>query len=1331
MSNKVYTLLFLLLSVGRLALSQCWQEVDKLLPNKGLNNTELLGTSLDYQNNLAVVGAPNSDSLLLNAGVVYLFEFDNYWKKIATLVPSHPRDNHAFGRVVRISGDYIYVGDPFYTEGLNNTGRIYVYKKPLTGWATMTETFVIEPTDPKARQFGAAIAIDEDAMLIGAPFTIDDDGIGVGAAYVYKRQGESWNQEAKLSNTNVLGSTFGKYVTLGNNMAVVSSDREILGSSSGVGNIYVFEKSNLSPWTDALPNAKLSNSINASYLGTGLAIDETRQTVFVSGEDYDGLSQSSKKVLFSFVKPATGWQDMNETSIYYNDIPELYFFLGRIEFEEPYLYLSVVQGVKVFKPDVTDSWNTLTPISLLQNTDYHSANQFGTSLRVSNGHVLVGATANYVYNPNYSVSPSPGVYEFIQPVTDGWEDDTYAQDYEFTYMPLTSADFAFGTQIDIDGDFAVVGSPRDIAGGRNSGAAYVYQLVGFEWRKVATLTPSDGERSDYFGSAVAISKNYIAIGAPKKDYRQDETGRVIKNNLGAVYLFEKPAEGWTSMTESRKLIKFDSSLDRDDNFGTAVDLDYPYLVVSRYHSGSRPNSGAAFVYNIAGSIPQLEARLDPSTRRDVNNFGNSVKIKNGVILVSCGDHRFSALEANLVFVYVRNGQQWTDSYESAMLYPSDATQRFQGIAFGQGIDMNESATRIIVGAPFWREETDDLEHGAKGAAYIYEMPNGGWQGYISEVVRLTVPDQPSYSCMGTSVYIEDRYAVVGSPQNYFYHLINRTHGPGRAYFYEMPDAGWSYKLPDKIIRGDEANGTTSDYFGASVNGVMGYLMIGAFADDNQNSVDVGSVYVYTEYPIIFPPPPVCDNETSIQLDAYPAGGTWSGVGITNPATGIFNPSVAGKGITRIRYKMNDCDASNSLMLEVRGAVAPFVLAESDQLYFCGNPAITLTTPAPKGSDLEYKWKYSPTPNNFTELPNTLPTLNVGEEGYYTAEVTNACSAQSATVWVGDLYPDAGEGYAVCSTNDPITLQGNYTDGQWSGVGISDNDKFVSSVAGLGKHVLRYSVSPQAGCVYEDTREMTVKGIDNLDIVLQGEDQFCYTGYTTMSATPLQGVSYAWFHSNDGSAFNQLNEVSNRLEGKELGHYKVKAFDGLCSRESTYELVPSFKPSFEPTFDSITFCANASPMVVAESIANAKYEWMLYDGESEQLLEETRDSFSVHINESGTFRLKISNHGCEYVSQLMSAKKIPSDSLFVPNVITPNGDNKNDVLEVYKTEGIGTYALTIINRYGKEVYTYMGEEGVTGWSGADLSTGTYFWVLSYYNTCEKRTQVFKGTVTLLR
>ncbi|MEZ4945520.1 MAG: gliding motility-associated C-terminal domain-containing protein [Cyclobacteriaceae bacterium] len=1331
MSNKVYTLFFLFQSVARLALSQCWQEVDKLLPDKGFNNTELLGVSLDYQDNLAVVGAPQSDSLVLNAGVVYLFEFDNSWKKIATLVPSEPRNNHGFGRVVRISGDYIYVGDPFYTEGVTNKGRIYVYKKPVTGWATMTETFIIEPTDPKARQFGEAIAIDEDELLIGAPFTIDNNGLGIGAAYIYKRLGDSWSQEATFYGTNALGSTFGKYVTLGNNMAVVSSDREILGSSSGVGNIYVFEKSDLAPWTDALPNAKLSNSINASYLGTGLAIDETRQTVFVSGEDYDGLSQSTKKVLFSFVKPVTGWQDMTETSIYYNDIPELYYFQGRVEFEEPYLYLSVVQGVKVFKPDVANSWNTLNPISLLQSADYFPTNQFGTSLRVSNGHVLVGASANHAYNPNYSSSPSPGVYEFIQPAITGWEDNTYNEDYQFTYMPLTSADFAFGTKIDIDGEYAVVGSPRDIAGGRISGAAYVYQLVGFEWKKIATLTSSDGERNDYFGSAVAISKNHIAIGAPNKDYRQNETGKVIKGDMGAVYLFEKPAGGWTTMTESRKLIKFDSSLDRDDNFGTDVDLDYPYLVVSRYHSGSRPNLGAAFVYNIAGGIPQLEARLDPSTRNDVNNFGHAVKIKNGVIIVSCGNHRFPTLEANLVFVYVRNGDRWTDSYESAKLYPSDATQRFQGIAFGQGIDMNESATRIIVGAPFWREATDDLEHGAKGAAYIYEMPIGGWQGNIAEVVRLTIPDQPSYGCMGTSVYIEDRYAVVGSPQNYFYHLINSNPGPGRAYFYEMPEAGWSYKLPDKTIIGDESNNTTSDYFGSTVGGVHGYLMIGAIADDNQNSVDAGSVYVYTEYPVIFPPQPVCDNETSIQLDAYPAGGTWSGVGITNPSTGIFNPSVAGKGITRIRYKMNDCDASNSLLLEVRESVAPFVLAESDQLYFCGNPAIPLTAPAPKESDWEYRWKYSPTPNNITELPNNLPTLNVGEEGFYTAEVTNACSAQSATVWVGDLYPDAGEGYAVCSTNDPITLHGNYADGQWSGVGISDNDKFVSSVAGLGKHILRYSVSPQAGCVYEDTREMTVKGIDNLDIVLQNEDQFCYMGYATMSATPLQDVSYAWFHSNDGSAFNQLNEVSNVLEGKELGQYKVKVYDGLCTYESTYELVPFFKPSLEPTFDSISFCAIAPLKVEAESITNAKYEWMLYDGESEQLLEETRNSFSVHINESGTFRLKISNYGCEYVSPLMSAQKIPSDSLFVPNVITPNGDNKNDVLEVYKTEGIGTYALTIINRYGKEVYTYTGEEGVTGWSGGDLSTGTYFWVLSYYNTCEKRVQVFKGTVTLLR
>jgi hypothetical protein len=46
---------------------------------------------------------------------------------------------------------------------------------------------------------------------------------------------------------------------------------------------------------------------------------------------------------------------------------------------------------------------------------------------------------------------------------------------------------------------------------------------------------------------------------------------------------------------------------------------------------------------------------------------------------------------------------------------------------------------------------------------------------------------------------------------------------------------------------------------------------------------------------ITPAGPFCENNAPINLSAVSPGGTWAGTGITNPATGSFDPAVADPG----------------------------------------------------------------------------------------------------------------------------------------------------------------------------------------------------------------------------------------------------------------------------------------------------------------------------------------------------------------------------------------------------------------------------------------------------
>lgn len=57
-------------------------------------------------------------------------------------------------------------------------------------------------------------------------------------------------------------------------------------------------------------------------------------------------------------------------------------------------------------------------------------------------------------------------------------------------------------------------------------------------------------------------------------------------------------------------------------------------------------------------------------------------------------------------------------------------------------------------------------------------------------------------------------------------------------------------------------------------------------------------------PIITQAGPFCLNDNAVLLNVNSPGGTWSGTGISNPASGQFSPSIAGAGTHTITYTLN-------------------------------------------------------------------------------------------------------------------------------------------------------------------------------------------------------------------------------------------------------------------------------------------------------------------------------------------------------------------------------------------------------------------------------------------
>ncbi len=85
-------------------------------------------------------------------------------------------------------------------------------------------------------------------------------------------------------------------------------------------------------------------------------------------------------------------------------------------------------------------------------------------------------------------------------------------------------------------------------------------------------------------------------------------------------------------------------------------------------------------------------------------------------------------------------------------------------------------------------------------------------------------------------------------------------------------------------------------------------------------------------------------------------------------------------------------------------------------------------------------------------------------------------------------------------------------------------------------------------------------------------------------------------------------------------------------------------------------------------------------------------------------------------------------IMIPNVFTPNGDNKNDTFIIPGLDKYEANELTIMNRWGATVYNKKGYKNE--WTGEGLSEGTYYYLLKV-KTMANKWEVYKGYITLLR
>ncbi len=144
---------------------------------------------------------------------------------------------------------------------------------------------------------------------------------------------------------------------------------------------------------------------------------------------------------------------------------------------------------------------------------------------------------------------------------------------------------------------------------------------------------------------------------------------------------------------------------------------------------------------------------------------------------------------------------------------------------------------------------------------------------------------------------------------------------------------------------------------------------------------------------ITPAGPFCSGAAATNLNASVAGGTWSGIGITNTLTGTFDPSVAGVGTYTISYVIGgSCGSSDSTVITINAG--PTATATISTALVCAGQAINLGVNTTGGAT--YSWSG---PNTFTSnLQNPIiASASITNSGIYTVTVSSGTCTASDTV----------------------------------------------------------------------------------------------------------------------------------------------------------------------------------------------------------------------------------------------------------------------------------------------------------------------------------------------
>jgi len=509
----------------------------------------------------------------------------------------------------------------------------------------------------------------------------------------------------------------------------------------------------------------------------------------------------------------------------------------------------------------------------------------------------------------------------------------------------------------------------------------------------------------------------------------------------------------------------------------------------------------------------------------------------------------------------------------------------------------------------------------------------------------------------------------------------------------------------------------------------------------------------------------------------------------DPASGIYNTAAgvqprhifSGVGTYNISLAVVRSAGDTVFLKDTLTVTTPMTYNFGPDVYLCEGKDTFLVAPVVPGA--VYTWNDDSTTHS--------DTLHVTQSGLYTVAINGCGVTDSVGVYTSTLPKiELGNNHILCN-NEQLTLDATTQNGQYTwlldGNPLPDNKGQLPVIAPGGTYVAIVGVP---GCgVYRDTARITFSSPDAPAFSLGPDTLLCPKQVITLTATAAGATAYDW---NDGAfatpsirvdnagfyyAFVTINgqcQVVDTVEVKYRGDKKLDFHDtAICKGSSLsldadfgtgsykWEAIPPqrddqnqtgqatyyvYRPGTYSITATVGICVYMDTLTVRfddslrpamagdTSLCRGEDYWLHVTGNvNTYAWQDGSISADYKVTTSGVYTV-VTENGCGKDTLTASINFVTcSCNLMLPNAFSPDGNGQNDTFRPLHACQMSDYQMAIYDRYGDQVF--LSSDPGRGWNGsfrgAKAPSGSYVWMVRYFNTDLKQPVFKKGFVVLVR